>query len=483
MNRRAQTFLRQAVMLIDGIAIVSAFLATYFLRQKFHVFYHLDLFPQQKVLTELRAIDSYLWLLFIILPVWVGFIHMLGGYRDLRTRSFPQIVWIVFRAHLVSLFVFASFVFILKLHYVSRSFTVFFILLSFFSVSLERFLLIKGWRNVSDRSYFHKKLLIVGTGPRAKKFIRVVQANEKWGVRLMGLVDIDPKLVGTTIEGFRVIGTLDELPHLLQRKVIDEIIFVLPRSWIGRIEEAILYCERVGVRAIVAGDLFNVNLAKAQPSDFDGIPVISFEITPVDEWKLAIKRIGDVLAAVSGLIITFPLFLIVPILIKLTSPGPVFFCQTRCGLSGRRFVLYKFRSMGVDAPAKQSELKHLNELGGPVFKFANDPRLTPIGRWLRRLSIDELPQLVNVLKGEMSLVGPRPPLPEEVAQYESWQLRRLSMRPGLTGFWQVSGRNQIKDFDQWVRLDLEYIDQWSLGLDMKIILKTIPMVLFGIGAK
>ena len=152
-------------------------------------------------------------------------------------------------------------------------------------------------------------------------------------------------------------------------------------------------------------------------------------------------------------------------------------------MNGRRFILYKFRSMVVGAEKKLVELRHLNEVGGPVFKLTNDPRFTPIGRWLRKLSIDELPQLINVLKGEMSLVGPRPPIPQEVAQYEPWQIRRLSMRPGITGFWQVNGRSRITDFDQWVRLDLRYIDEWSLLLDMKIMLKTIPAAVFGIGAK
>ena len=179
----------------------------------------------------------------------------------------------------------------------------------------------------------------------------------------------------------------------------------------------------------------------------------------------------------------FTFFLATAVLIKLTSPGPVFFRQERCGVNGRRFILYKFRSMVVDAEEKLKELRHLNEAGGPVFKLTNDPRFTPIGRWLRRLSIDELPQLINVLKGEMSLVGPRPPIPQEVAQYEPWQIRRLSMRPGITGFWQVNGRSRITDFDQWVRLDLRYIDEWSLLLDVKIMLKTIPTALLGIGAK
>ena len=249
------------------------------------------------------------------------------------------------------------------------------------------------------------------------------------------------------------------------------------------IEQAILACELAGVRATVAVDLFNMRFAKSQPSDLNGTPLLSFDATPTGEWQLAIKRLLDVAIAGLSLLVLLPFLPLVVLLIKATSPGPILFRQIRCGLNGRRFTLYKFRSMVADAEAKQAEVGHLNELNGPVFKAANDPRLTTIGRWLRKTSIDELPQLVNVLKGEMSLVGPRPPIPSEVTRYEAWQRRRLSMRPGITGYWQVNGRNGIRDFDKWMRLDLEYIDRWSLALDTKILLKTVPTVLFGIGAK
>lgn len=483
MIKRTQTFLKQLVLLIDGAAIVATFLYTYSLRQHFHILYNLDLISAPTVLASLKSIDSYLWLLLIVLPIWLGTLHIMGAYRELRVKSFRQIAWIVLKTSMISLLVFGSFVFLLKLHYVSRTFMVLFFLLSFSLLALERAILIQCWHIMSRRDYFHRKILIVGTGPRAKKFIKATQANRYWGLDLIGLMDLDPKLVGQSIGGVKIIGTLDQLPRTVQEQVIDEVIFVVPRSWMNQIEKSILYCENVGVRASVAADLFNVNIAKAHPSDFDGTPLISFETTPADEWQLAFKRMSDFIAALLGLIILSPLFLTVASLIRMTSKGPVFFRQIRCGVNGRRFTLYKFRSMVIDAEARRAELEHLNEMSGPVFKATNDPRLTFIGKWLRKTSIDELPQLFNVLKGEMSLVGPRPPLPHEVAKYDSWQVRRLSMRPGITGYWQVNGRNKITDFDQWVRLDLRYIDEWSLSLDAKIMLKTIPTALFGIGAK
>jgi len=480
--KQTQIFLRQLVLAIDGIAVILAFLCTYSLRQEFHFFSHLDSVVGHPILGALRSLDSYIWLLFVILPLWLGMLHFMGAYREIRVKSFRQITWIILKTHLLGLLFFGSIVFLFKLHYVSRSFMVLFFFLSFSFVSLERAMLIECWHLMSRQEYFHKKLLIVGTGPRARKFIKAVREHKNWGLHLVGLLD-QPEMVGQEVSGIKVIGTLEELPRLLQQQVIDDVVFVVPRSWMGRIEQSILYCESIGVRASVAADLFNMNFAKAHPSDFDGMPVITFETTPADQWRLAAKRIGDVVIACIGLLLTILLFPAIILLIKLTSPGPIFFRQIRCGVNGRRFTLYKFRSMVMDAEARLAGMSHLNELAGPVFKATDDPRLTSVGRWLRKTSIDELPQFYNVLKGEMSLVGPRPPLPHEVARYEPWQIRRLSMRPGITGFWQVSGRNRIKDFNQWVKLDLRYIDEWSLALDLKIMLKTIPAALLGRGAK
>ncbi len=215
---------------------------------------------------------------------------------------------------------------------------------------------------------------------------------------------------------------------------------------------------------------------------FEGFPLLSFSTTPTNEALLLIRRILDVALAAFLLVVTFPVSLITALLIKLTSPGPVLFKQERCGLNGRLFVMYKFRSMVGNAEQLRFELDALNEMDGPVFKSSRDPRITLIGKIIRRFSIDEVPQLYNVLRGDMSLVGPRPPLPQEVARYERWQRRRLSMKPGITCLWQISGRNEVS-FDDWMKLDLTYIDNWSLLLDLKILLKTVPVVLLGRGAK
>jgi exopolysaccharide biosynthesis polyprenyl glycosylphosphotransferase len=218
-------------------------------------------------------------------------------------------------------------------------------------------------------------------------------------------------------------------------------------------------------------------------TEFDGFPLLSFSTTPTNEFLMFVRRILDVVLASIMLVIAGPLFMLpAAILIKLTSPGPVLFKQKRCGLNGRQFVMYKFRSMVNNAEQLRVELEGLNEMDGPVFKSSSDPRITTVGKIIRRRSIDELPQLFNVLRGDMSLVGPRPPLPAEVARYERWQRRRLSMKPGITCLWQISGRNEVS-FEDWMKLDLTYIDNWSLLLDLKILLKTVPVVLLGRGAK
>jgi exopolysaccharide biosynthesis polyprenyl glycosylphosphotransferase len=281
--------------------------------------------------------------------------------------------------------------------------------------------------------------------------------------------------------GTSVIGMLENLPEILKGYSVDEVVFVVPRSKLDLIERSLYVCETQGVRATLSIDFFELKLAKAHPTELEGIPLITFETTVAEEWQLFVKRAFDIIASGAGIIVLSPLLLIVAILVKITSPGPIFFMQKRIGLNGRRFILYKFRSMYKGAHKKQSDVASMNIMQGPVFKVINDPRITPLGKLLRRSSIDELPQLINVFIGHMSLVGPRALPAYEVAKLEPWQRRRLSMRPGITCLWQISGRSSLS-FDEWMKLDLQYIDQWSLTLDFKILLKTIPAVLFARGA-
>jgi exopolysaccharide biosynthesis polyprenyl glycosylphosphotransferase len=324
--------------------------------------------------------------------------------------------------------------------------------------------------------------LIIGTGKRTQRFIDLINYNDHER-KIIGLIDDDHTKLGENVSGYKVIGALKDLPDILHSNVVDEVVFIVPRSWLGKIEQVIHSCETEGVRISVAVDFFEPKFSRATQRDVGGLPLLTFESAPTKKFPLAIKRLMDILVSAAALIILIPVLAIVAVLIKSTSKGPLFFKQQRCGLNGRRFMLYKFRTMVHDAESRLVELKAHNEMVGPAFKMNNDPRVTKIGKYLRKFSLDELPQLWNVLRGEMSLVGPRPPLPSEVNEYDSWHRRRLSMRPGLTCLWQVSGRNKITNFDQWMRLDLQYIDNWSTWLDLTILFRTVPVVLFGIGAK
>jgi len=294
-------------------------------------------------------------------------------------------------------------------------------------------------------------------------------------------VDDDPKLMGKHVMEHEVIGRIRDIPRILREKVVDRVIFVVPRIWLNRIEPAIQHCEREGVNTAVCVDLFKPKLAHIELTSFAGIPLINFQTSAAKEWQLFVKRFFDWVTVLIAMLLLLPVFLFIMLGIKLTSRGSIFYRQVRCGLNGRTFTLYKFRSMVVGAEMRKRALEKQNEMKGPVFKMKRDPRVTSFGRFIRKFSLDELPQLYNVLRGDMSLVGPRPALPAEVDLYESWQRRRLSMKPGITCVWQVSGRNRI-DFDQWMEMDLQYIDDFSLWLDFKLLLRTIFVVLTGYGA-
>jgi len=272
----------------------------------------------------------------------------------------------------------------------------------------------------------------------------------------------------------------ERLPTLLGEQVVDEVIFDVVSSRLAGLEEIFLLCDEEGVRTRIAIDFFPHVNSDITLDRVGNAPLLTFSAAPLDDLRLLLKRMFDMAVAALALLILSPLFLLVALMIKLTSPGPVIYRQARCGLNGRRFTLLKFRSMVENADALRSQLEHLSERR-VAFKLSRDPRVTPIGRWLRKFSIDELPQLYNVLRGDMSIVGPRPPLPEEVERYERWQRRRLRLRPGLTCLWALAGRDRI-DFNAWMRLDIRYIETWSLKLDWSIILRTIPHVLAGRGA-
>jgi exopolysaccharide biosynthesis polyprenyl glycosylphosphotransferase len=278
--------------------------------------------------------------------------------------------------------------------------------------------------------------------------------------------------------------TVDQLVQVLHEYSVNGVILSARHAYFEQVEEAIRACELEGVEAWLIADFFKTQLSRTTFDDFYGQPVMVFRTTPEAGWQSTLKRPFDLLGSLLVLIGLSPLYLLIALLIKFTSRGPILFRQQRSGLNGRPFTIYKFRTMTADAEERKKDLTALNEMRGPVFKVTNDPRITPVGRILRKYSLDEFPQFFNVLRGEMSLVGPRPLPVDEVKRFDDFShRRRLSVKPGLTCLWQVSGRNNVVDFKDWVRLDLEYIDNWSLWLDLKIIWRTVPVVLGGVGAK
>jgi exopolysaccharide biosynthesis polyprenyl glycosylphosphotransferase len=334
---------------------------------------------------------------------------------------------------------------------------------------------------VRTRGYNYRTVLIVGTNDSALDMVESIDTHRWWGYRVLGFVANGP-VEGPDPLPYPLLGQIDDLPAVLERHVVDDVLFAVSRRDLDRLEDLFLSLQEQGIRTRFALDLFPHTQARIALEDLDGVPLLTFSTTPYSQLQLMLKRALDVALSAMLMVLALPVVGLIALAIKVSSGGRVVFQQTRCGLNGRSFTLYKFRTMVEDAEEQRGALQHLNEMQGPVFKLRRDPRVTWLGKFLRKFSLDELPQLWNVLRGDMSLVGPRPPIPEEVAQYKRWQRRRLAMKPGLTCLWQISGRNEIHDFDHWMQLDLEYIDSWSPLLDLKILLKTIPVVLLGRGA-
>jgi exopolysaccharide biosynthesis polyprenyl glycosylphosphotransferase len=329
-----------------------------------------------------------------------------------------------------------------------------------------------------------REMLIAGTNPRAVLFAQKIVARPALGYHIVGFVDQEWDGLGEFRKGgYPLASDFERFPCLLRERVVDEVVIALPmKSLYLQASRIAALCEEQGIVVRLLPNFFNLTLARSKAEEVDDISVITLCSNSTESWQHLTKRFLDFSLSLFSIVILAPLLLLTALVIKLTSPGPVFFIQERVGLNKRRFRLFKFRSMVVDAEMRQRELEHLNEVRGPVFKIRNDPRLTPVGRILRATSIDELPQLFNVLKGDMSLVGPRPlPVRDYIGFSEDWQRRRFSVRPGITCLWQINGRSSIP-FDKWMELDMEYIDHWSLGLDLKILAKTIPAVLKGAGA-
>jgi len=434
-------------------------------------------------LRPLYSLSNYPGIIPLVAAIVAGVGLLAGIYREVHVEDLRRAFVDPLKVGLASATLLFALTFALKLEFVSRLLLGIYALLDLLLMIIFRLV---AWRfpaplrrSVAGFRHF----LLVGDGEEVAEIARTLEAYETRGMRLFGFVRVQPGPAEALPDGLTKsypVVTLPELPELLRRHVIDEVIFAVAKEDLEKLGEAFMVCEEEGVKTRVLLNFFPQVVSKVYLERLGSKPLLTFSATPEDD-SLLFKRGLDFVLALAAMMVLSPLLLILAVLVKLTSRGPIFFSQTRCGLGGRRFTLYKFRSMRADADLLREELEALNEVDGPVFKIRNDPRCTPIGRFMRKFSLDELPQLVNIIKGDMSFVGPRPPLPEEVEKYERWQRRRLRMQPGLTCLWALEGRSRLS-FRRWMELDLEYIDHWSMTLDWKIMLKTIPIVLVGRGA-
>lgn len=406
---------------------------------------------------------------------WMFTLSSFWLYRSKRLASWEDEFADVLRAVIFATLILATLILVAEWAIFPKRFLVIFAVTSFtllFLIRLFKRSLLKQFR-LHGRNL--RSVIVIGAGNRGQNVVRLIRENLDIGYHFVGFVD-DLEVPG-------VLGKLSEISDILAENVIDEVIICLPvKTFYEEMQAIIAAAEEQGIIVRVYSDLFNLKLSHAIAGEIGEVPILSIYTPRLNNWQALIKNTIDLAGAFALLTALSPLIIAVAIIIKLTSPGPVFFIQDRVGLNKRRFRMFKFRTMVADAESRQTELEQLNEADGPVFKMRNDPRITPIGKWLRKTSLDELPQLLNVLFGELSLVGPRP-LPERDFEKfnKLWFNRRFSVKPGITCIWQISGRSET-NFDTWILQDLEYIDKWSIALDMKILYKTIPSVIRGTGA-
>jgi exopolysaccharide biosynthesis polyprenyl glycosylphosphotransferase len=466
-KRRVMWVLR--LLIADGAVLLGSFLAVYALRVLLNR-------PLGRAAGQL---SHYLWLLGLIMPVWILLLAGLGGYGlSWTTRSRA---WLVARVSGIGLLLLTAALFFAQESEINRSLLLLFTSISAGGLWVERTLVLAWLRRHRGERWSHVAL-VVGTDERAERLIASLRRYPEAGWLVRGCLSVDPADAVRSVDGVPVIGALQDLPDLLQEDVVvDEVFFAVAADRLDRLTEALEACESLGVDARVLVDLYRPAHAHSYVEELFTFPFYGVSPTLTRQGALAVKRAIDIVGALFLLTLTFPLLVLVALLIRISSRGPVIFRQVRSGFHGRTFQMYKLRTMVADAELRRGELLHLNEMDGPVFKITDDPRRTWLGRFIRRYSVDELPQLVNVIKGEMSLVGPRPLPLYEASRIKGVQRRRLAMRPGLSGLWQTRGRSTV-DFDEWMRMDLEYVDQWSLALDLRILLMTIPVVLRGTGA-
>ncbi|HEY1370972.1 MAG TPA: sugar transferase [Candidatus Binatia bacterium] len=470
-----QALFPRLLVVIDALTVTAAFVASYYLRR---LIPHMGFRP-------LGPIDHYLWILLATIPIWWFLLFLNGAYTTKVERPLA-IVRVSLIVGIGGLLTLALLLFLIKFETFNRSLLVLFVAVETAMLAVTR-IAFASWLALSRRSGRSARhaLVVAADDPESRReaalLLERMRRNPTDGVAPIGVLTFGPAWEKKDLGGLAINGSVESLADLLHQAVVDEVYFVVPPAMLEQVSDYLKLCEELGVECKVLAQLYRPALARPYLEVSYDMPFFSFAPTPLYVGQRYAKSVFDFFGALALLAVFALPMALIAIVVRLSSRGPVLFRQERGGLHGRRFCMNKFRTMVVGAENLQAELAGRNQMSGPVFKLAKDPRVTAIGGWLRRTSIDELPQLINVLKGDMSLVGPRPLPLSESAAIEGPLRRRFSMKPGMTGLWQASGRSSV-DFHDWMRLDLEYVDNWSLRLDAQILLRTVIAVLTGRGA-
>ncbi|MCL4176332.1 MAG: sugar transferase [Verrucomicrobia bacterium] len=463
MLQRQRQFITQVHRFVDAGLAGLAFWLAYGMRDLGYVTEILQRY-------DIHPFSTYAWLLLVIIPAAPLILQAQGYYDRPLMASRRRVFWQLFWGSVwtVVLLILISFLFRLQ---PARGVILLFGPISFLLLLIKEEIIRRWVTSGVGQAQLRRRLILVGAASDTEKVRRELVEPAQMSLEVVAEVDLNRT-------------TVDEFLRLLHEHAVNAVLLTAKHTYFGQVEKVIAACELEGVEVWLMANFFQTRISQTVVDDFAGRPMLVFRCTPDASWQALSKQLLDLIGASALLLVSSPVMLVAVAAIKLTSPGPILFRQQRCGLNGRPFKMLKFRSMVSDAEQRKHEIEILNEMSGPVFKVTNDPRITAVGRMLRKYSIDEFPQLLNVLRGEMSLVGPRPLPLDEVRRFDDLaHRRRLSVKPGITCLWQVSGRNNVTDFKDWVRLDLEYIDNWSLWLDLKILARTVPVVLLGTGAK
>ncbi len=460
------SLLRRAAAASDLAVVAGSFLVAYVLRDWISV----------AGLRPVRPLEDHLWLLALVLGIWFCCLNAFGVYRSLRFQRIADILGRLAKAHGVGALLVMSVPFVARRWEVSRLVIQLFLVIAFVGLATKQVVVSSALRRHRREGFNSRRALIVGAADRAARYIQFLRDHPYLGVQVIGVADDGASGWTDEVDGVPIVGGIKDLPEIIRIQPTDEVVFAIGPREFPLVDEYLGLCQEMGVTSRLILDLPQRIWTRQNLAWVDGVGILSLDPVRRSPWALALKRAIDVVGATIGLLLFVVAYLWYAPRIRRDSPGPVLFSQVRVGRNGRLFALYKFRTMYVDAEARLAELSQANEMHGAVFKVRVDPRVTPLGKWLRARHLDELPQFWNVLRGEMSLVGTRPPTLEEVECYRPHHRRRLSMKPGVTGLWQVAGNERVWEFEEIVRLDCQYIDSWSIWLDLQILVKTVVKV-------